>query len=311
MRLTVVFLFCFGLLFSQTKKSVKTDSVSHYLQFAAFNAKVNNFKNSLNFTQKAIDYAHANHDVMAEAGALSTLGTFYMELKKYDDAIENFNRSIQLYNTQQPSDEQAFAYYNLGLAHMEKENYTQAEISLNRAKTIYETIKIPDAIDLLNLQKGIVYKAKGKYKQAATIFSTLIAKPDTQDTYRVKAEALYQMGTIEAEQGRNNLAINYMNRALQLNSLARNIDLESKIYKTMSSVYEDMSDMANAFSSLKKHLDLKETISSITSERLGTEDYNKFKENERLKTIQQMDRENQQQKKPTVLRRLFRFWPSH
>src|SRR6478672_1305609 len=234
MRLTVVFLLCFGLLFSQTKKSEKADSVSHYLQLAKFNSEVNNFKNSLDFTQKAIDYAHANNDVVAEAGALTALGTYYFELKKYDDAIEIFKKSIGLYSTQQPSDAQAYAYYNLGRSYMEKENYSQAEVSFNQAKSIYEAIKIPDAIDELNLQKGIVYKAKGKYKQASTIFSSLIARPETQETTAVKAEALYQMGTIEAEQGRNNLAVNYMHRALELNNLARNIDLESKIYKSMS-----------------------------------------------------------------------------
>ncbi len=296
MRLAVVFLFCTGLLFSQTKTSEKADSVSHYLQVANFNAKVNNFKNSLDYTQKAIDYAHANGDVKAEANALSALGTFYFELKKYDDAIENLHKSLQLFSTLKPSDEQAFAYYNLGLSYMEKESYSQAETSFNQAKSIYETIKIPDAIDLLNLQKGIVYKAKGKYKQASTIFSSLIAKPDTQENYGVKAEALYQMGTIEAENGRNNLAINYMQRALELNNLSKNIDLESKVYRSMSAVYEDMSDMTHAFMSLKKHLDLKDTISALTRDRLGADDYAKFKETEKLKTIEQMDRENKQQR---------------
>lgn len=291
-----MFLLCFGLLFSQNKKSEKTDSVSSYLELATFNAKINNFKNSLTYTQKAIDYAHAAKDVKAEAGALSALGSFYFEIKKYDDAIENFNKSIQLYNTQKPSSQQAYAYYNLGLCYMEKENYTQAETNFNQAKTIYETIKIPDAIDLLNLQKGIVYKAKGKYKLASGIFNSLIARPETADNHRVKAGALYQMGTIEAEQGRNNLAINYLKRALELNVHNKSIDLESKIYKAMSTVYEDMSDMSGAYTSLKKHLELKDTISAINRERLGPEDYNKFKENEQLKRIEEAERENKQQK---------------
>lgn len=296
MRLTVVlFLCCCQLLFSQ-KKTAKTDSVSHYLELANFNSKINNFKNALDNTQKAIDYAHDNKDPKAEAGALSALGTFYFELKKYDDAIENFNKSIQLFNTLKPSSEQGYAYYNLGLCYMEKENYTKAETYFNQAKRIYETIRIPDAIDLLNLQKGIVYKAKGKYKLASTIFSSIIAKPDMQDSYPVKAEALYQIGTIEADQGRNNLAINYMRRALDLNNRAKNIDLESKVYKSMASVYEDMSDIPNAYGSIKKHLDLKDSISAINKERLGTEDYNKFKENERLKEIEEITRENKQQK---------------
>ncbi|RZJ30186.1 MAG: response regulator [Flavobacterium sp.] len=297
MRFYIVLLLCFSqLLFSQKKNTEKADSVSYYIQLANFNSKINNFKLSLDFTQKAIEYAHVKKDVHGEANACSTLGTFYFELKKYDDAIENFNKSVALYNTLKPSAEQAFAYYNLGLCYMEKENYSKAESSLNQAKTIYETIRIPDAIDLLNLQKGIVYKAKGKNKQASIIFSSLIAKPSTQDTYRVKAEALYQIGTIEAEQGRNNLAINYMRRALDLNSRTKNIDLESKIYKSMSSVYEDMSDIPSAFNSIKKHLDLKDSISAINKERLGAEDYNKFKESEQLRTIQQMQRETNAQR---------------
>src|SRR5690606_30989464 len=277
MRLIIVFVLCCSRLFSQD--AAKIDSVGHYLELANFNSKINNFKLALDHTQKAIDYAHANKDIKAEAGAYSTLGTFYFELKKYDDAIENFNKSIQLFNTQKPSSEQGYAYYNLGLCYMEKENYTKAETYFNQAQRIYETIRIPYAIDLLNLQKGIVCKAKGKYKLASAIFSAIIAKPDTEDIYRVKSQALYQIGTIEAEQGRNNLAINYMRRALDLNARG-NIDLDSKIYKSMSSVYEDMSDTGNAFGSLKKHQELKDSILAINKERLGTEDYNKFKENE-------------------------------
>jgi signal transduction histidine kinase/CheY-like chemotaxis protein len=296
MRFYILFLFCFTqLLFSQ-KYTEKSDSVGYYIQRANFNSNINNFKLSLDYTQKAIDYAHSKKDVKAEASATSTMGTWYFELKKYDDAIENFNKSIALYNTLKPSAEQAYAYYNLGLSYMEKENYSKAETSLNQAKTIYETIRIPDAIELLNLQKGIVYKAKGKIKLASTIFSSIIAKPDTEDFYRVKSEALYQIGTIEAEQSRNGLALNYLKRALELNLKSQNIDLKSKIYKSMSGVYEEMSDVANAFVFLKKHLELKDSISAINRERLGSEDYNRFKESETLKTIQQMDRENKRQK---------------
>ncbi|HLA54909.1 MAG TPA: ATP-binding protein [Flavobacterium sp.] len=281
------------LVFSQ-KKSEKVDSVSYYIQLANFSSKINNYKNSLDYTQKAIDFAHGKNDVHAEANAASAMGTLYFELKKYDDAVEIFNKSIALYNSLKPSAEQAYAYYYLGLCYMEKENYTKAEATFNKTETIYQTIKIPDAIELLNLQKGIVYKAKGKNKLASSIFSSIIAKND--DPYKIKAEALYQIGTIEAEQGRSNLAINYMKRALELNSRTNNIDLKSKIYKSMSGVYEEISDVPNSFIYLKKHIELKDSISAINKERLGAEDYNNFKESEKLKTIEQMHRENRQQK---------------
>jgi signal transduction histidine kinase/Tfp pilus assembly protein PilF len=289
----LLFLFAGQLLFSQKKE--KIDSVSFYIQMATYNSTFNNFKGALDYTQQAIDYARTHREIKSEANALSAMGTFYFEIKKYDDAIDNFSKSISLYNTLRPSAEQAFAYYNLGLCYMEKENYSRAEVSLNQAKSIYQAIKIPDAIDLLNLQKGIVYKAKGKYKMASSIFSTIIAKPN-DDIYKIKAAALYQIGTIEADQGRNNLAMNYFRRALALNARTSNIELKSKIYKAMSAGYDELSDIPNAFAMLKKYLVLKDSISSINKERLGTEDYNKFKESETLRQIDQMDRENKQQK---------------
>ncbi len=295
MRFTLLFIFlCAQLTFAQRNNAEKIDSVAYYIQLANFSAKINNFKNSLEYTQRAIDYAHDIKDVRAEANATAALGTLYFQLKKYDDAIENFSRSIDLYNTLKPSDEQAYAYYNLGLCYMEKENYSKAEINLDKAKTIYETIRLPDAIVLLNLQKGIVYKAKGKNQLAAQIFNTIIAKPD--DPYNIKADALYHIGTIEAAQKRQNLAVNYFRRALQLNMQGKNIELRSNIYKAMSDVYENMSDIQNSFNFLKMHIELKDSIANINKERLGAEDYNRFKENEKLKRIEEMERENDIQK---------------
>ena len=284
------------LLFSQNDAGSKIDSVNYYIQLANFSSKINNYKNALDYTQKAIDYAHANKRAKAEANATSSLGSLYFELKKYDDAIEFFKKSIAVYNTLKPSAEQAYAYYNLGLSFMEKENYTNAEKSFNQAKNIYQSIKIPDAIELLNLQKGIVYKEKGKDKLAVSIFNTIIAKPDNEDFYRLKAEALYQVGTIESENNRDNLAMNYLKRALQVNRKTNNDDLTSKIYKEMSSVNEELSNINGAYEFLKKHNELQDKIEDINKERLGSEDYNKFKESEKLNTIKQMDRENKQER---------------
>ncbi|RZJ36126.1 MAG: response regulator [Flavobacterium sp.] len=296
MRLYLLLLLFFvSPLFSQKDNGTKSDSVAYYLQLANFSSKINNYKNALNQTQKAIDYAHSTANVKAEANASSTQGILYFELKKYDDAIDIFKKTITLYNTLKPSTEQAYAYYNLGLCYMEKENYTEAEASFNQAKAIYQNLRIPDAIELLNLQKGIVYKAKGKYKMASSIFSSLVAQPDNEDLYKVKGEALYQIGTIEAEQNRSNLAVNYLKRALEASKRTHNIDLTSKIYEAMSEVYEDMSDDSNAFKYLKMHLELKDSINTLNHERLGTEDYNKFKESETLRTIAQMDKENKKQ----------------
>jgi len=280
------------------------DSSDYYIELAQFNTRINNYRNSLDYTQKAIDYAKRTKNIESEASASLALANLYIEIKKYNDAIEVLNRAIALFNTLKPSAEQAYAYYNLGLCYMEKENYSQAETTFDKAQTIYQALRIPDAIELLNLQKGILYRAKGKNDEAATIFGRIIAIPDKDDAYKIKAEALYQMGVIETERNRNNLALNYLNRSLQLNEQYRNHELTCQIFIALSQAYEKISDLKNSHLYLKKHLELRDSLASVNKAKLGADDYAKFKESERLKTIDQLDKENRQQVKVSKFAKL-------
>ncbi|HEX8563037.1 MAG TPA: ATP-binding protein [Flavobacterium sp.] len=288
----------------QSANNRVTDSADYYLELARFNTTINNYSNALTYTQKAIDFAKAAGNIPVQANASLSVGTLYTEIEKYDDAIEILNGSITLFNKLKPSSQQAYAYYTLGLCYMEKGDFRKAEANFDRAKQIYQSVKLPDAIELLNIQKGIMYKAKGEDDKAYSIFSTIIAIPDKDDDYKLKAEALYHVGTIEIKRKRLNLALNYLQRALELNARVNNIGLKSKIYLAMTHIYEGMQDVARAHEYFKKHIHLKDSIAALNLQKLGAEDYARFKESERLKTIEQLDKENQQQEKANKFAKL-------
>lgn len=306
MKSFILFFILFGSLSNPQKKNSigEIDSVGYYLGLAKFNTKTNDYKSALSNTQKSIDYANVHENILSRANAFSSLGSIYFELKKYDDAIATFKRSISLFKTLKPSSDGAFSHYSLGLCYIEKRDYSNAEINFDKAQTIYSAINLPKAIELLNLQKAIVYKAKGKDKLASAIFSSIISKPDNENPDKIKAEALYQIGTIELKNNRNNLALNYLNRALELNLKTYDIDLKSKIYKALSQVYEKIYDSQNSLFYLKKHLTLKDSIATLNKEKLEDGDYARFKENERLKTIAQIDKETKQQEKASKFAKL-------
>nr|WP_314897138.1 ATP-binding protein [uncultured Flavobacterium sp.] len=300
-----LFIFIFFLnsfLYSQTNE--KTDSIPYYNNLSSSNILNNKYKNALFYTQKAINYSKAIRNTQAQANQIYNLGKIYFDLKKYNDAIETFHKSITLNKNLKPTATYAYSYYYLGVCYIEKSNFADAGVCFNETQSLFDALKITDTAEILTLQRGIIKKSLGNSDEASTIFKTIIAKPDSPAILNSKAEALYQIGTIEAAKNRYNLALNYLNKALELNEKNENSEQKSNILLALSSVFEKMLDKNNAYSYLKQHLNLKESISILNNERLGIDDYDKFKESERLKELAQIDRDTKQQEKTSKFSKL-------
>lgn len=287
--------------FSQA--TTKIDSTEYFLELAHFNAKINNYRNSLEYTQEAILYTRRHHLVYQEAKSYQTLGQWYIDIQKYEDAQEAFRRAIDLYNTLKPSSNQAYTYYLYGLSLMEKEYYSEAEKAFDRAKTIYKTINIDDASPMLDLQKAILYRHKNKTEEAMYLFGQILAIDMEKDVNKLRPTALHQVGLIEADNYRYNLAINYYERALDEIG-GTNENLRADIYYSLSKAYQAQQDAPKALDYINKYLRLKSVLEAQTSEKLGVADYNKFKESERLKAIEQLDKENKTQEKASKFAKL-------
>ena len=66
-----------------------------------------------------------------------------------------------------------------------------------------------------------------------------------------KAETTYQIGKIEASKNRNNLTLNYLNKAIELNRKSENLEQKSNVLLTLSDVYEKTLDKNNVYFYLK------------------------------------------------------------
>ena len=290
-------------LFSTPKNAKKTDSTAYYIQLAKYNKKVNNYKFSLVFNQKAFNYAKEKNNIKGKADACFLFGTTYYDLKKISDAMDSFTKSSLYYGLLRPSPDLALSYYYIGLCHMEMEEFTKAEIYFDKSKNIYNSIKI-DASETLNLQKAILYKTKGQTDLATNLFNELISKPDAEDVFKTKVEALYQLGTIEEKLNRSNLALNYLNRALVLSEKDKNLEQKSKILLELSLNYDKLLNLKKSHFYLKQHLNLKDSLANLYKEKLGATDYSEFKESERMKTIAQMSKEKEAQEKTNKFAKL-------
>jgi len=296
MRWLLLILLFQTLCFGQKKAATSVDSTTCYIDLANFNKKINNYKSSLYFSQKAINYTRLNGNVTQKADALYSLGSTYFELKKYDDAVDIFSKCSALLSSVKPTSQQAICYYNMGMCYMNLDDFSKAELNFNKAQAVYNILKI-DASEPLKLQKGILYKSKGKIALATRLFEQIISKSDAEDIYKTKAEALYQMGSIEENLNHNNLAANYLNRALVLNAKDKNLEQKAAILLSLSRINEKLLDLKKSHAYLKEHLALKDSLTDLSNQKLDANDFQEFKESERMKAMEQMTKENQDQQK--------------
>lgn len=290
------FLFIPFFLFAQEKQSYRLkDSVPYYLKLAHDNLKNENTSNALYYSQKAIDKAIVNKNINAQANAYASFGAIYFKIRKYEEAIDVFKKSISLYNALKQPSEAAYCYYNLGRCYIETNDYEKAETHFDKAKLLYKNSKTPNAFMLLNLQKGIIYQAKEQYDLASSFFNTVISETDSND--ECKASALYKLGVIALNSNKPNSAHYYLKRALAYISKNENRELSAAIYQTLSVVFEKKSDLPKALFYLKKHHHLKNCELIQRKERLEDRNYAMFKEAQKLKTISKIEIENEQQEK--------------
>jgi len=280
------------------------DSTSYYIDLANFHLNNNNFRSSMEYLKKAISYSENSENKDPLADAYLFLGNVYKELNKIDDAIAAFEQSIELYKKAKINANLGYAYYSLGVCYIEKGQLNKAEIYFKQAESVYEIIKIPGAKELVKLQKSIVLFLNNKSNLSAVLLNEIVAIPDELDTYRVKGEAFYYLGLIEANQNRYNLALNYLNRANELSKTNDNWDLRSKITKSLSEIYDKNLDVKNSFKFLKRHVSIEDSIKQLKNKRIGVDDFISFKEAQRLKEIEQLDKENKEQQRANKFSKL-------
>lgn len=303
MKKVILLLLFTTIVFGQKNAINKIDSVAYYIKLADFYKQKNNYKLSLSNANNALEFASKNKDAKNKALAYTSLGTSYFELKKINDAIAAFSKSIKELSTLPISSDLALSYYKLGMCHMSLEEYVRAEAYINKSQEIYSALKIENQ-ELIDLQKGIIYKTKGKVKLATELFNNIISKPDSQDSFKTKAEALYQLGIIESNNNRYNLALNYLNRALEKNKIDVNTEQRIKILYALSKANDKLLNLKDSYRYLKEHVTLRDSLLKLNNIRLDANDYYSIKENERIDLFAQLNKESEAQQKTNQFMKL-------
>jgi len=303
---TYIFLFFFSFAYSQKNifSEYEKDSTIYYFELAKFHQLNNDYNSTLKNIQQGLMIAESENNSEGQAKAFALFGKVYQELNRPLEAIKNFNLSVSFYNEIALKPDLAFVYYEIGVCYIQMKNYTYAEDYFKKVEDVYNTLGIEGAPELINLQKGIVYYAKGENTIARNYLNTVVLKSNEKELLNAKSEALYYIGLIELEDNRNNLALNYFNRSIELSKKSNNLELQSKALRKISTIYENLMDLEKSYTNLKQHVIITDSIEEINNKKIGTEDLINFKETERLKTIELLDKEKKEQQRSSKFSKL-------
>jgi signal transduction histidine kinase/CheY-like chemotaxis protein len=270
--------------------------VGSYLELSTFYYKTNDYKAALDYAQKAFDYSKGIRNPKKMAQSYAAMGAIYFNLNKFVEAANQYSKCLEIANAYPATNDQAYSYFQLALCQIELKQYLNAELNLENAKNIYSFLRISDAITLVQLQMGIVKEAKGDFEAAKLVFNQLIVQESKKDPLSITSKALYHLGNIELQNFRYRLALYYLNKAEKTNG-NNNLILRTKILLALSKAYEKSIDMPQAYANLKLHMQLEDSLINQNRRKFGPRDFDQFQENERLKTIEKLDKENKAQQK--------------
>jgi len=275
---------------------IELDSVGSYLELSTFYYKTKDYKSALDFAQKAFDYSKGIRNPKKMAQSYAAMGAIYFNLNKFVEAANQYSKCLEIANAYPATNDQAYSYFQLALCQIELKQYLNAELNLENAKNIYSFLRISDAITLVQLQMGIIKEAKGDFEAAKLVFNQLIVQESKKDPLSITSKALYHLGNIELQSFRYRLALYYLNKAEKTNG-NNNLILRTKILLALSKAYEKSIDMPQAYANLKLHMQLEDSLINQNRRKFGPRDFDQFQENERLKTIEKLDKENKAQQK--------------
>ena len=156
-----------------------------------------------NYEEAVLNYNIYLRNYPSSSGAWFSLGYCYMMLKRSDEAISAFNKSLDIYQDKDPN-----AYINIATCYGMLEKYQQADEFYLKAFAINPNLL---TISNLNHEFGFNYVQMGQFQKAREVFEKMTAGQDGPKAQGYRSLALLLMYT-----GKFSEAINLLKESVSI-----------------------------------------------------------------------------------------------
>lgn len=189
------------------------DAASRYINIASILDEFGDYEQAIYHYKEALQYASLS-DKYTLGTAYNALGFAYFNLKKYDIALENYKKAMQLFNSKDYNDK-----------------------------------RIISLVSMLYLNTGELYAKQENYQEALNFFDKKLKlkKESARDT----SSSYENIGFILSQQNKTRLAIDTLNKALEIRKrvLSKKHYILSRNYRILGNIHQSQKNYKKALDS--------------------------------------------------------------
>ncbi|MBI2967932.1 MAG: tetratricopeptide repeat-containing sensor histidine kinase [Bacteroidetes bacterium] len=248
--------------------SVKLDSkpwlCRAYFCLGSCLLKDGDYPKALRFTLAAIKLSDDIEDWNVEASALQRAAEIYFSMDRFREALENYNKCLQIAEKLNNANYLASTYCSLGASYLNLGMNDSALAALQKAMVIYKKMNDRANIAFVNANIGEVYKKWDSLQTAMNYYSEAINSIKNDSSGEAKDLQVFvytSMGEVSGRMGNHKESLDYFNKGLELSEqISDKKWAKQKIYERMAAQYERAGDLKNSMVSYKLFHQLKDSL---------------------------------------------------
>jgi signal transduction histidine kinase len=235
---------------------------------------IGDYTSSLDAAAKLMELSHRINYQPGIAGAYQVTGLIYLAQDKFDDAITNFKKALDLFIQQKDLAKQAKIYFDLGICYDESGKAQSAFSYLDKAIDIAGQAKDGNLVSMVNDRTGEAWFHLKDYSKALAYYQKSIDSKFTSNweldfAYSGLAQTYYELGNYK----------NAITNAQKSLSIAQKVNSRSdkvRAYEILAKSYAAIKDYKLAYN---YHVLLKQSNDSLfDAEKEKDVNYRHFKQ---------------------------------
>jgi two-component system, NarL family, sensor kinase len=252
------------------------------------------YENAIDYFILTLDFLDKMEGKDLEKGmSYNNIAVCYADLNRYDEAIEFYNKALDLKIKENDFSEMGGTLLNIANIHYERSEYQIAETKYRQALDyIAQSGKETYLISAYNAM-GVLKEAEGQYHEALNYFTKASELIENGNNQLYKASNLTKLGRVNRFLGNFEIAEDYLSQAL---ALARKENLKPNvldILQNMALLYEAEKDYQKAYQYEQLAGKLKDSINNQSNNEVIAEMQTKFQTEQKIKENKLLKSDNQ------------------